>query len=43
MLIRPEVRGMWSPGNQDVYTGAAGYSDKLFNQTLFALDTVFLF
>ena len=43
MLIRPEVRGMWSPGNQDVYTGAHGYSGKLFNQTLFAIDTVFLF
>ena len=43
LLVRPEVRGMWSPGNQDIYSGAAGYSDKLFNQTLFAIDATILF
>ena len=43
LLIRPEVRGMWSPGNHDVYTGAHGFSGQLFNQTVFGIDTILTF
>lgn len=48
LLVRPEVRGMWSPGNQNVYplgggTGAHGYQDKLFNATLFGIDAIVMF
>jgi hypothetical protein len=34
---------MWSPGNQLTYTGAHGYSDELFNQTVFGIDAIVIF
>lgn len=43
LIIRPEVRGMWSPGNHDVYTGVHGFSGQLFNQTVFGIDTIITF
>ncbi|MBI3862573.1 MAG: porin [Planctomycetia bacterium] len=43
LIIRPEVRGMWSPANQDIYTGAGGFSGKLFNQTVFGIDAIITF
>lgn len=43
LIIRPEVRGMWSPGNQQTYTGAGGYSGQLFNQVVFGIDAIVTF
>lgn len=43
LIIRPEVRGMWSPGNHQTYTGAHGYSSQLFNQTVFGIDAIVTF
>lgn len=42
-IIRPEVRTMWAPGNQNVYTGVHGYSGQLFNQTVFGIDAILTF
>lgn len=42
LLIRPEIRYMWSPGNQQIYTGS-GYSGELFNQTVFGIDAIMSF
>ncbi len=39
LIIRPEVRYMFSPGNRQIYTGP-GYSGQLFNQTLFGIDAI---
>ena len=41
LTIRPEVRHMFS-SNQNVYTGL-GYSDQLYNQTVFGVDAIFTF
>ncbi|HTI52210.1 MAG TPA: outer membrane beta-barrel protein, partial [Planctomycetaceae bacterium] len=43
LLIRPEVRGMWAPGNQMVYTGVHNYSGQLFNQVVFGIDAILIF
>lgn len=43
LIIRPEVRTMWSPGNQNIYTGVHGYSGTLFNQTVFGIDAIVTF
>jgi hypothetical protein len=43
LLIRPEVRTMWAPGNQQVYTGVHNYSGQLFNQTVFGIDAILIF
>jgi hypothetical protein len=42
LTVRPEVRHMWSPGNEQVYTGP-DYSDQLFNQTVFGIDAILAF
>lgn len=42
LTVRPEVRKMWSPGNNDTYTGA-GFNDQLFNQTVFGVDAILTF
>ena len=39
LVIRPEVRYMFAPGNQQIYTGP-GYSGELFNQTVFGIDAI---
>ncbi|MFN0053513.1 MAG: outer membrane beta-barrel protein [Planctomycetales bacterium] len=43
VIIRPEARIMWAPGNQNIYTGAHGYSGQLFNQTVFGIDAIVTF
>lgn len=43
LTIRPEVRHMWSPGNDVTYFGAGGYGNELFNQTVFGVDAVLTF
>jgi hypothetical protein len=43
LLIRPEVRGMWSPGNQMDYTGVHNYNAELFNQVVFGIDAIVIF
>lgn len=43
LLIRPEVRGMWSPGNHQEYTGVHGYHDELYNQVNFGIDAIIIF
>lgn len=44
LIIRPEVRHMWSPGNGNHYTNAAGDVDEdLFNQTVFGVDAILTF
>ena len=43
LLIRPEVRTMWAPGNQQIYQGVHGYSGNQFNQTVFGIDAILLF
>ncbi|MBS0202957.1 MAG: outer membrane beta-barrel protein [Planctomycetes bacterium] len=46
LVIRPEVRHMWSP-NHDAYNGPAGtnqnYNINLFNQTVFGVDAILTF
>ena len=39
LVIRPEVRYMFSPGNHQTYTGPK-YSGQLFNQTVFGIDAI---
>ncbi len=39
LVIRPEVRYMFSEGNQQNYTGPK-YSGELFNQTVFGIDAI---
>ena len=39
LVIRPEVRYMFSPGNHQTYTGPS-YSGQLFNQTVFGIDAI---
>ncbi len=36
LLIRPEVRHMWAPGNQNLY----GAGEDLYNQTVFGVDAI---
>ena len=40
LVIRPEVRHMWSPGNDIQYPNSAGGTEDLFNQTVFGVDAV---
>ncbi|MDZ4684199.1 MAG: outer membrane beta-barrel protein [Planctomycetaceae bacterium] len=40
LVIRPEVRHMWSPGNDIVYVNSQGGGEDLFNQTVFGIDAV---
>ena len=42
LLVRPEVRYMWS-GNHQIYTGAGGFSGNIYNQTLWGLDFIVIF
>lgn len=42
LLIRPEVRYMFSEGNTQTYTGP-DYSGQLFNQTQFGIDAILTF
>ncbi|MEK6257249.1 MAG: outer membrane beta-barrel protein [Planctomycetota bacterium] len=39
LVIRPEVRYMFSEGNNQIYNGPR-YSDTLFNQTQFGIDAI---
>jgi len=39
LVIRPEVRYMFSNGNQQVYTGP-DYAGELYNQTVFGIDAI---
>ncbi len=39
LVIRPEVRYMFSPGNRQTYTGSS-YSGQLFNQTVLGIDAI---
>ncbi|MFO1044564.1 MAG: outer membrane beta-barrel protein [Planctomycetaceae bacterium] len=39
LVIRPEVRHMWSP-NHDAYSGAGGSNIGLFNQTVVGIDAI---
>ena len=41
LIIRPEVRGMFSDNTQ-VYSGS-GYTGQLFNQVVFGIDTIITF
>jgi hypothetical protein len=41
LIIRPEVRGMFSENHQ-IYTGS-GYSGQLFNQVVFGIDAIVIF
>ncbi len=44
LVIRPEVRHMWSPGNNgNIVNPATGYNNNLFNQTVFGVDAVLTF
>jgi hypothetical protein len=43
LIVRPEVRGMWSPGNHQIYTGAGGFSGNIYNQTVWAMDFIVTF
>lgn len=36
LTVRPEVRHMWSPGNDNVY----GNGEDLYNQTVFGVDAI---
>jgi hypothetical protein len=40
LVIRPEVRHMWSPGNDIQYPSASGSTEDLFNQTVVGIDAV---
>jgi hypothetical protein len=40
LVVRPEVRHMWSPGNDLVYGAANGFNESLFNQTVFGIDMI---
>ncbi len=41
LLIRPEVRHMFSPANNTVYTGVGGNrAESLYNQTVFGVDAI---
>jgi hypothetical protein len=40
LVIRPEVRHMWSPGNDIEYVNSAGGTEGLYNQTVFGIDAV---
>ncbi len=42
LVIRPEVRYMFSNGNNQIYTGP-DYSGTLFNQTVFGVDAILTF
>lgn len=42
LVIRPEVRYMFSEGNTQTYTGP-DYSGQLFNQTQFGIDAILTF
>ena len=42
LVIRPEVRYMFSEGNQQTYTGP-DYNGQLFNQTVFGIDAILTF
>ena len=42
VIIRPEVRYMFSEGNHQTYTGP-DYSGELFNQTQFGIDAILTF
>jgi len=42
LVIRPEVRYMFSHGNHQIYTGPS-YSGQLFNQTVFGIDAILTF
>jgi len=42
LIIRPEVRYMFSEGNHQTYTGP-DYSGELFNQTQFGIDAILTF
>jgi hypothetical protein len=43
LIIRPEIRYMWSPGNHQIYTGAGGFSGNIYNQTVYAADFIVTF
>lgn len=40
LVIRPEVRHMFSEGNNQVYGPSNGYTGTLFNQTQFGIDAI---
>ena len=42
LVIRPEVRHMWSP-NHNSYSGAGGSNYNLFNQTVVGIDAIVTF
>ena len=42
LLVRPEVRYMWAPGNDLIYSGS-GYTGELFNETVFGIDAIMTF
>ena len=42
LVIRPEVRYMFAPGNHQIYTGPK-YSGQLFNQTVFGIDMIYTY
>jgi Putative beta-barrel porin-2, OmpL-like. bbp2 len=39
LIIRPEVRQMWSENHQ-IYTGANNFSGNIYNQTVWAIDMI---
>ncbi len=42
LIVRPEVRHMWAPGNEQIYTGS-GFNDELFNNTVIGADAILTF
>lgn len=42
LVVRPEVRHMWSPNHQS-YSGAGGSNFNLYNQTVFGIDAIVSF
>lgn len=42
LTVRPEIRQMWSPGNNQSYLGPQ-YHDQLFNQTVYGIDAIYAF
>jgi hypothetical protein len=45
LVIRPEVRGMWAPGDQapTAVGNASGFVGNLYNQTVFGVDAIVTF
>ena len=42
LIVRPEVRYMWAPGNDLIYSGS-GYTGELFNETVLGIDAIMTF